>query len=131
MNGEIINYGGTETIMVIDDDDNLLKFYFNFFRDLGYKVITAKDGNEAVDTHRLYVDSVRAVLMDVVMPHKDGVKAYFEMKELNPNVFIALYSGNPYEFADRAPNLKIMQKPISPIEIAKTIREGIDAVSPA
>ena len=126
MIGDLCAYEGCETIMVVDDEECLRDFYSELFADLGYNVITAKDGNDAVEKYKLHADSVKAVLMDVVMPHKDGISAYFEMKELRPNIHIMLYSGNSCGLTT-AP--KVWQKPISPVVVAKEIRAGLDAVS--
>ena len=93
MDSEFSNYGGTETVLIVDDDKLVLNLLSNFFGEYGYNVITAGDGEEAVDVYIQNVDTIHLVLMDIIMPRKDGIAASVEMTKHNPNAIIYFMSG--------------------------------------
>jgi len=117
---------GNETILVVDDDKKIVRLMSDFLTMLGYTVIIAKDGGEGVNKYIQYLDSISVVLMDIVMPEKDGITAYNEIKEINSNANILLFSGYTAEYSDKIPDSELIQKPISPTTIVKKIRALID-----
>lgn len=123
-------YEGNETILVVDDDKKILKLLSNFFDSLGYNVLTAKDGEDAVTTYKQHLYSISMVLMDIVMPGKDGITAYNEIKEINSKADILLLSGYAADYFDKVPDGDIMQKPFSLIEIVHKIRTILDKTHP-
>ena len=60
---------------------------------MGYRVLTAKDGKEAIEVYRKDQDDIDFVLLDMVTPRMGGGEAYDRMKEINPNVKVLLSSG--------------------------------------
>jgi len=122
---------GNETILIVDDEHmvrNMLVFYL---KDFGYQIMTAEDGEEAVNIFKQHVDTIKAVLMDVAMPDKDGITAYGEMKEINPDANIILISGNPNSrsLLEKTPHIPFIPKPFSPYDIANKIRISIDGTA--
>jgi DNA-binding NtrC family response regulator len=120
---------GNETILVVDDDKKILRLLSDFLDMLGYKVIIAKDGVEGVNKYIQHLDSISVVLMDIVMPLKDGITAYNEIKALNSRANVLLFSGYTAEHSDKIPDCALIQKPISPTKIAKIIRTVIDTTN--
>lgn len=59
----------------------------------GYQVLWAADGQEAVDTFVANRDQIGLILMDIIMPHKNGVEAVAEIKQLQPEVTVPFISG--------------------------------------
>ena len=89
--------GGTETILVAEDDEVLRNLARDILEALGYKVLLAQDGNEVV---RMYAERTRPidmVLLDVVMPHMSGLEAYERICELGGNVPLLLMTGHSFE----------------------------------
>ncbi|MEI6306747.1 MAG: ATP-binding protein, partial [Deltaproteobacteria bacterium] len=75
---------GTETILIAEDDDSLREFSYKMLTRLGYKVILAVDGQDAVDKFRDNADAIQLIIMDMIMPHKSGKKAYDEILQIRP-----------------------------------------------
>jgi len=121
-------YKGNETILAVDDDMAMRIFYDCFLGVLGYKIIFAKDGEEGVYKFKQHKDSIKVILMDVRMPKKDGVTAYHEIREIQPDANIIFVTACQEDTLSlqQTPNLNVISKPSSGDEIAHRIRMTID-----
>lgn len=94
---------------------------------LGYEVLTARDGKEAVEIYKKKWDNIDLVLMDMVMPNMGGGEAYDRMKEINPRVKVLLSSG--YSIDREAKEILaqdcdgFIQKPCTIKELSEKIRK--------
>lgn len=94
---------------------------------LGYEVLTARDGKEAVEMYKKKWDNIDLVLMDMVMPNMGGGEAYDRMKEINPRVKVLLSSG--YSIDREAKEILardcdgFIQKPCTIKELSEKIRK--------
>jgi PAS domain S-box-containing protein len=84
---------GQVTLLVVDDEPNILEATTVMLRQMDIQVIQARDGREAVEAYAKAGDSIRAVLMDLTMPRMDGLEAATEIHRLNPRARIVLTSG--------------------------------------
>jgi CheY-like chemotaxis protein len=84
---------GTARILVVDDEEVVLKLAAEALRDLGYQVTTCKDGAEAVAYYREAWRSIDLVILDMVMPAFGGRETFLAMRETNPAVRAILSSG--------------------------------------
>jgi PAS domain S-box-containing protein len=84
---------GSGTILVVDDEEGVLHVAADLLRSMGFDVILAADGLEALDRFRQSSVPIRAVLMDLTMPHLDGVDTFRELKLLDPGCRVVLTSG--------------------------------------
>jgi PAS domain S-box-containing protein len=84
---------GSGTILVADDEEGVLQVAADLLRSMGFDVILARDGLEALARHRESSVPIRAVLMDLTMPHLDGVETYRELRRLDPGCRVVLTSG--------------------------------------
>ena len=75
-------------ILIVDDDIPLLENTAYMIETLGYEVITARDGVEAVNVYKTSKPSL--TFMDVKMPKQDGFDAFFKIKEFDPEAKIIL-----------------------------------------
>ena len=82
-----------QTVLLVDDEESLLALGAQMLERLGYTVMTAPDGREAVDLYRQRQQDIDLILMDLTMPHMDGVEAFREMRRINPRARIVLASG--------------------------------------
>lgn len=129
MNCAFNDYVGTETLLIVDDDNEVLNLLSDLFRDSGYNVISARDGEEAVDVYKKNCDNIHLVLMDIVMPRKDGIAASVEINEHNPDAVIFFMSGyNPDTYGERS-GRNFIKKPFLPSELIKMIRDHLDGNS--
>ncbi len=121
---------GTGTVLLVDDEDNILKVGRELLEAMGYRVLTAKDGKEAIDLYSKNRDGIDVVLLDIVMPDMSGGEAYDRIKEVNCNVKVLLSSrhrmdGQATEILNRGCE-GFIQKPFSIYELSRKIREIID-----
>ncbi len=122
--------GGSETILVAEDDDYVRETVVKFLRDYGYTVIEAVDGEDAVEQYLAAKDRVRLLLLDVLMPKKGGREVYEEARALCPNIKVLFDSGYPLHVLQGKGILQegvnYILKPISPSELLKKVREVLD-----
>ena len=70
---------GVKTVLVVDDDPDAVDFFVTVLEDNGYKTVSARDGNEALD--RIEEELPDLITLDVTMPEKSGVGVYRKLKE--------------------------------------------------
>jgi PAS domain S-box-containing protein len=80
-------------ILIADDEDLVLEVSVNFLNRLGYTVLTAKNGFDAVEVYRKNREAICLVIMDMIMPHMGGGQAYDKIKRINPAAKVLLSSG--------------------------------------
>ena len=122
--------GGTETILLVDDEPAVLAVGNALLRELGYTVLEARGGEDAVEIYEENKDKIGLVLLDMVMPRMGGREAYDKMKEINPDVRVLLSSGyskdgQATEILERGCN-GFIQKPFNMKELSEKIREILD-----
>ncbi len=121
---------GTETILLVDDEERVLDVYIWVLKGLGYTVLGAKDGREAVEIYEENKDKIDLVILDMVMPRMGGGEAYDKMKEINPKVKVLLSSG--YSIDSEAKEIlargcdAFIQKPFGMQELSQRIREILE-----
>ena len=120
---DLEKYRGDETILVVDDDVDVSKFLTNLLHSLGYNVLVAANGLEAVDIFKQNKEIIKVILLDVVMPIKDGLETYKDIKEIQPDANIIFISGFNHSPLNKIPNVRCLQKPCQPLSIAKSLRE--------
>ena len=118
---------GTETILLIDDEKEIRKIGRDILESLGYKVLTAGNGKEAVEVYKQNKDKIDIVILDMIMPGLSGGKVYNRMKEINADVKVLLSSGysidgKAKEILNRGCN-GFIQKPYGIKEFSNKIRE--------
>jgi two-component system, cell cycle sensor histidine kinase and response regulator CckA len=88
---------GNETILLVDDEEMVLSVGVKTLEKLGYAVLAAQNGQEAVDVYRANKDKIDLVILDIVMPIMGGGQAFDLMREINPKVKVLLSSGYSIE----------------------------------
>jgi len=84
---------GTETVLLVDDEEIVLGVGKQMLERLGYSVLTAKNGVEAVDIYRDNQKSVSLIILDMIMPGLEAGDIYDKLQALNPDVKVLLSSG--------------------------------------
>jgi two-component system cell cycle sensor histidine kinase/response regulator CckA len=122
--------GGTETILLAEDDANLRKLSVLILEQGNYTVITANDGDEAVKKFMENKDRIQLLLFDIIMPKKNGREAYEEIRQVMPDVPVLFASGySPDMLRDKAlieKDSALIYKPVSPQNLLKKVREVLD-----
>ncbi len=123
--------GGTETVLLAEDDLDVLEQTANILQKAGYTILTAKDGQEVLQVFEANRDQIDLVLTDVMMPKMGGRAAVERMLQLRPALrylYISAHnSGTGSIDFIQAKNLSFISKPYHPDELLRKIREILDA----
>ncbi|MCF6238734.1 MAG: response regulator, partial [Candidatus Marinimicrobia bacterium] len=84
---------GRGTILIADDEEAVRSIGKHMIRKLGFEVLTAADGQEAIELFKQHRNEIVGVLLDLTMPHKDGAEVFQEIRGINPDVKVILSSG--------------------------------------
>ncbi len=126
---------GDETILLADDHDGLRQSAHEMLRGLGYHVLTAANGREAVSLFEFNADRVNLVLLDVMMPEMDGPEAYEHIRALRPDIPVIFTSGYTPDavpfIAAVGRGSQVLQKPYTLRSLSQSIRDALDAANPA
>ncbi|MEA3386226.1 MAG: response regulator, partial [Thermodesulfobacteriota bacterium] len=85
---------GSETILVVDDEEIVRDLTLEILSAYGYKVLLAQDGLEAVHVYKAFGHTIDLVLLDMIMPQMGGKEAYEKLKEINPDIKVLFCSGH-------------------------------------
>jgi PAS domain S-box-containing protein len=84
---------GSGTVLLVDDEEPVRNVAKEMLERLGFRVVTAADGREALATFRVHADRVVCVLLDLTMPRMNGVETFRELRGLRADLRIILSSG--------------------------------------
>jgi PAS domain S-box-containing protein len=118
---------GSETVLLTDDERTVRRVGREMLEALGYNVMVAKDGKEAIELYSEHWDHIDIILLDLVMPTMGGSEAYDALKQINPDVKVLLLSG--YSIDGQATEILrrgcngFIQKPFNLKELSGEIRQ--------
>jgi signal transduction histidine kinase/CheY-like chemotaxis protein len=121
---------GSEKILVADDEPEMLRLLQTGLTALGYSVVCARNGREAVECAQ---DDVRLIILDMIMPEMDGIAALRLIREKNPQVKVLVSSG--YTSPEKTPILEALgiegfvHKPFELARLAGIVRDVLDGVA--
>jgi len=119
--------GGTETVLVAEDEPLVRAVVVRFLIDAGYRVLEAEDGARAIELFAAEPDTVKLVLLDSVMPRKSGSEAAAAIRELRPQIPVIVTSGYSNALASGgAAGVTLVPKPYEPDTLLRAIREALD-----
>jgi len=120
---------GSETILLVEDLDELRDMLTVTLQSKGYAVIQASNGEEAVQVARSFPGEIQLVVSDVVMPRMNGPEAVQRISEHRPSIkaiFITGYAEHPLEIKSAVPSSITVEKPVRPEMLLEKIREVLD-----
>ncbi|MCG3210005.1 MAG: Sensor histidine kinase RcsC [Anaerolineae bacterium] len=121
---------GTETILIAEDDIGVRELTSHILGGLGYRLLKAGNGEEALNAARTYPDQIHLLLADVVMPDIVGPKLAAQLLELRPSIKTVFMSGYTDSTIARhgltTGSVTLLHKPFSAVMLAKTIRQALD-----
>ena len=122
---------GEGAILLAEDSPEVQSVVRKMLHDAGYQVVTASQGEEAVRMFRSNRQRILAVVMDIVMPHEDGLSAMRRLREQNPNLPILLITGH-FEAGDDAwardnAETIVLRKPFTPEELIDALHKATEA----
>ncbi len=122
--------GGTETVLVVEDEESLLTILTTSLRDKGYRILSAVDGREALEQFKENTNQIDLVITDIGIPKLSGEILVREMKRLNPDIKIIVASG----FVDAEQRTELLKlgakdiviKPYDQTEVLEIVRAVLD-----
>ena len=127
--------GGTETILLVEDEADVRAATASYLRGRGYTVIEAANGNQARALWARHADTIDLVYSDMVMPGGvSGLDLAIDLRRARPSLRIIISSGYSRDLsrpgAPETPHLVFLPKPSPPAEMARTVRRCLDAPPP-
>jgi nitrogen-specific signal transduction histidine kinase/CheY-like chemotaxis protein len=123
----VVLFKGTGTILLIDDEKMILEVGCELLKELGFNVLSAMSGQEAIDVFQNNRDKIDMIIMDMIMPGMSGSETFDRLREIKPDVKILLSSG--YSVDGQATKILqrgcdgFIQKPFNMNQLAEKIQE--------
>ena len=121
---------GTGTILLADDEEFVRSLGERILEASGYKVLTARDGQEAIEIYRQKRDEISLVILDLIMPVMDGKQCLDEILKVNPQAKVLIASGYSPDGATKdilASGAKgFVNKPYDIDQILRSVRQALD-----
>ncbi len=122
--------GGTETVLLAEDDADVRKVTATMLTRSGYTVIEAADGEDALNKFREYQDRIDLVILDVIMPRMNGKAVYDELRKLRPDIKTLFTSGHTGDVIQNKgiieEGINFLSKPASRTELLQKVRDVLD-----
>lgn len=118
---------GNESVLLVDDEERILTVGREICKALGYSVITAASGKEALRIYKEKKDKINLVILDMIMPEMNGLETFLKLKKLNPDIKVLLSTG--YSIDEKAQEMLrqgckgYILKPYSVIDFSHKLRE--------
>jgi PAS domain S-box-containing protein len=124
---------GTETILLVEDEPTVLQLGQTALEHFGYRVLTARDGVEALEVYQAHQGEIALVILDMVMPRMGGPEAFRELKRLDPTVKVLLVTGyrsgqeTAEQLLQEAGVGGLVRKPYHVHELAQAVRAALES----
>jgi CheY-like chemotaxis protein len=126
--------GGRETVLIVEDEPLILRVAERVLTGLGYDVLTARDGRDALAVAAGTTRAIDLLITDVVMPHMGGRELAARLVEERPGLRVLYSSGYPSDAVGEhgilADGIDFLQKPYRPAALAGRVREILDRPAP-
>ncbi|MDY6987015.1 MAG: response regulator [Thermodesulfobacteriota bacterium] len=122
--------GGIETVLLVDDEEMIVDVGNEMLTALGYHVMVASNGKQAIALYEHNKDKIDMVILDLIMPDMGGGEVYDRLKEINPKVKVLLSSG--YSIEGQANKILergcdgFIQKPFNIREVSEKLRDILE-----
>ena len=128
-NENAIIMNGTETILIVDDEEMVLDVGTAMLTKMGYKVLIAESGSEALNLFEKQSQAIDLVILDMMMPQMNGKEIHDRLKKIKPDVKVILSSG--YNLNDQASEIMecgcidFIQKPFNMAHLSQTVSDAL------
>ena len=122
--------GQEETVLLVDDEEMILKVGEKILKTLGYRAMSVRNGMEAVKIYEENKGQIDMIILDMIMPGMGGGETFDRLKEMNPEIKVLLSSG--YSLDGQASEILergcrgFIQKPFDLIQLSQKLREILD-----
>ncbi|MFZ3209170.1 MAG: response regulator [Geobacteraceae bacterium] len=122
--------GGSETILLAEDNDMVRNVTTIVLQSAGYSVIAAVDGVDAIEKFREHADTIDLLLLDLIMPKMNGKEAYDQIVKIRPEIKVIFASGYAPDTVrigmPQGEKMLILYKPAPPDELLRSVRQVLD-----
>jgi PAS domain S-box-containing protein len=122
---------GGGTVLVVDDEEMVREVVRHMLKKVGFSVMTAADGHEAVELYRQHSSEIVCVILDLTMPQMGGEETFRELRRIRDDVPVIVYSGyGEREVVSRfagARALGFIEKPFQSMQLVRKLREALTA----
>ena len=121
---------GSETVLLVDDEDMIIDVGEQLLEKMGYTVLIARSGKEAIGIYKKNKDKIDIVLLDMIMPDMSGSDTFDSLKKINPGIKVLLSSG--YSINGQATEILergcdgFIHKPFNMKQLSRKLREILD-----
>jgi CheY-like chemotaxis protein len=118
---------GKETFLIAEDDPTIQRMLKSCLEPLGYNLLIASDGKEAIDISNNFEGDIHLLLTDVIMPNMNGQELADAIQEMRPDMQIIFMSGYTDDVISHhgvlEPGVNFIQKPVTPSRLTKVLKE--------
>ena len=129
--GSVMTPSGTETILLVEDDDAVRAVTKAMLEEFGYTVVEAADGEEAVKLFRENKGTIHLVLCDLIMPKMNGNEVFERIKKIRPDIKGIFTSGYTSDIIVQKGILEdgvnFISKPLNPTSLCNKVREVLES----
>jgi len=122
--------GGKDTILLAEDDFSVRKFIRVLLEGVGYTVIEAGDGEEALNAFVEHKDVIKMLILDIMMPKKNGKEAFENIRKLKPQIKALFISGYTSDMVHQKKIVEdgfdVISKPVSSVKFLTKVREILE-----
>jgi CheY-like chemotaxis protein len=127
----VTSHPGSATILVVEDEKSVRKLIMEVLPKLGYRVLAAADGEEAIKVFDRWSDQIELVLLDAILPKLGGRQVYEAIRQRKPGVRFVFTSGYNEEFINRKfeldPSFRFLRKPFSTKELTAILQSALQS----
>ena len=121
---------GSETVLLAEDEPMVRGLVKSMLEEFGYTVVVAEDGVDAIEKHGVSNGAIKLLILDVIMPKKNGKEVYDEIKKIQPDTEAIFMSGYTDDILNRRgileENLNFVSKPLTQTILLQKVREVLD-----
>lgn len=114
---------GRETILLVEDQKGVRAFTRSALEDIGYHVLDAGDGDDAIAMAEGHPGPIHVLLTDLNLPGLDGRAVGERLKAMRPGLKVIVMSGYPGDFLGKSNSQAFLPKPYGPVELADKVRQ--------
>jgi two-component system, cell cycle sensor histidine kinase and response regulator CckA len=126
--------GNGETILLIEDSEEIRNVFGSILQDFGYRVIEAADGDKGVEMFTNHQEEIDILLLDIIMPRRNGRDTFDAIRSLKPDVKALFMSGYAADVINckgiDTEGLELLPKPFSPFALLAKVRTVLDRSRP-